>query len=71
MVAAPLPLEHLVELIRGEYNEMPGLHLTKPQMQRLWGLDRETCETLLAALQDAQFLRRTEQNAYVRRDLEQ
>lgn len=28
-----------LRLIHAEYREMPGLHLTKPQVQRLWGLD--------------------------------
>jgi len=39
-----------LQLIQAEYREMPGLSLTKPQMQRLWGLDRATCDALLARL---------------------
>ena len=58
-----------LRLIQAEYNEIPGLHLTKPQVQRLWGLDPVTCDALLSALEDAQFLRRTHANGYVRRDL--
>lgn len=53
-------------LLRAEYQEFPGLHLTKPQVQRLWNLDPETCDSLLSALVDAKFLRRTSQGAYVR-----
>ena len=53
-------------LIRGEYLEVPGLCLTKPQVRRLWGLDAQTCEVLLAALVDARFLRCTREEAYVR-----
>jgi len=57
-----------LHLIRGEYLEIPGLRLTKPQVQRLWGLDDLTSEALLTALIDVKFLRRTSQDAYVRAD---
>ena len=26
--------------VKAEYNDLPGMHLTKPQIQRLFGLDR-------------------------------
>jgi hypothetical protein len=58
-----------LQLIRAEYLEIPGLSLTKSQVQRLWGLDPVTSETVLAALVDAKFLRRTRQDAYVRADV--
>jgi hypothetical protein len=58
-----------LQLIRSEYLEIPGLCLTKQQVQRLWGLDPVTSETLLAALVDVKFLRRTRQDAYVRADV--
>jgi hypothetical protein len=58
-----------LQLIRAEYLEIPGLCLTKSQVQRLWGLDPVTSETLLAALVDAKFLKRTRQDAYVRADV--
>lgn len=32
------------------YREMPGLRLTVEQASRLFGLERETCAVLLAAL---------------------
>jgi hypothetical protein len=48
---------------------MPGLHLTKPQVERLWRLDGESCELVLEALEAANFLRRTRSNAYVRADV--
>ena len=53
-------------LIRAEFCEIPGLHLTKPQVQRFWNLDSTTCETVLAALEEARFLRRTSAGAYAR-----
>jgi hypothetical protein len=57
-----------LQLIRAEYLEFPGLHLTKPQAERLWSLDAVTCEALLATLVDTRFLRRTPADAYVRAD---
>jgi hypothetical protein len=55
-----------LQLIRAEYLEIPGLCLTKTQVQRLWGLDPITSEVVLAALVDIKFLRRTSQDAYLR-----
>jgi hypothetical protein len=49
----------LLVRIRAEYLEMPGLRLTAPQAQRLFGLDSETWERVLAVLLDAKFLSRT------------
>jgi hypothetical protein len=50
--------------VKGEYLEMPGLRLTPAQAQRLWGLDRESCEALLGALVDARFLCKTPDGAF-------
>ena len=55
-----------LNLIRGEYHEIPGLHLTKPQVQRLWNLDASTCAAILQALETDKVLRRTHTGAYVR-----
>jgi DNA-binding IclR family transcriptional regulator len=55
-----------LRLIRAEYLEVPGLQLTKAQVQRMWGIDRETCDALLAALVESRFLRRTESDRYAR-----
>ena len=54
------------ERIRAEYLEMPGLHLTKRQAQRLWGLDESTCAAVLVALEKEKFLRRTRGETYAR-----
>ena len=54
--------------IRAEYGEMPGLKLTAAQAQRLWGLDRESCDGLMAGLVTSGFLARTRDGAFVRRD---
>ncbi|HZT75492.1 MAG TPA: hypothetical protein VFA27_02460 [Vicinamibacterales bacterium] len=61
-------LSDWLDLVRAEYHEIPGLHLTKPQMRRLWGLDAATCDALLDALMALQILRRTRTGAYVRAD---
>jgi hypothetical protein len=68
MSAAETHIEDWLQLIRAEYLEIPGLCLTKPQVERLWGLDAVTSEALLAALVDVNFLRRTDKDAYVRAD---
>jgi hypothetical protein len=55
----------LVGLIRSEYDEMPGLCLTRVQVQRLWLLEPEACDTVLRAMVDAGYLRLTA-GGYVR-----
>ena len=59
------PMTELLSRIRAEYVEMPGLNLTTPQARRLWGLDREACDTALAALVDAKVLSRTREGLFV------
>jgi hypothetical protein len=66
MSDADATMAHWLELIQSEYCEIPGLQLTKPQMQRLWSLDSLLCDLLLHALIDVGFLRRTDGGAYVR-----
>ena len=55
----------LVGLIRAEYNEMPGLCLTRAQAQRLWLLEPDVCDNVLRDMVDAGFLRLTA-GGYVR-----
>jgi hypothetical protein len=57
-----------IHLKCSKYLEIPGLHLTRNQVQRLWGLDTVRCDAILDALVDAGFLRRTHRGAYVRAD---
>lgn len=52
-------LSRILLLIQREYEEQPGLRLTPFQAQRLWGLDKSTCTTALAALVDAGTLQQT------------
>jgi hypothetical protein len=58
--------DELLRRIRGEFLEMPGMRLTRPQACRLWGLEAGLCETLLNTLVDAQFLFRTRDGAFMR-----
>jgi hypothetical protein len=57
-------IDETLRRVKGEYLEMPGLRLTPAQAQRLWGLDRESCQTLLGALVDAKFLYKTRDGAF-------
>ncbi len=57
----------LIERIKGEYMEMPGLRLTIAQAARLWNLSVRTSERVLAALVERRFLIRDSRGAY-RRD---
>ena len=59
-------IDQMLQRIQGEFVEMPGLRLTAAQAQRLWGLDQEICNALLAALVDAKFLSQTRDGAFVR-----
>jgi len=65
MTAEQSTIHNWMRLIQAEYLEMPGLHLTKAQVQRLWRLESPLCDTLLDALVAAEFLRKTHREAYV------
>jgi hypothetical protein len=54
-----------LRLIQAEYREVPGLHLTRPQMRRLWGLDDRLCDQVIAALVSSDFLRETPRRGFV------
>ena len=50
-------LQNVIERVRGEFNEMPGLRLTPEQAARLWGLDAGSCNQVLRSLVSSSFLR--------------
>lgn len=56
----------LLQRIRCEFLEMPGLHLTPPQAARLWALDRATSELVLGELASSGFLSKSRGGAYLR-----
>jgi hypothetical protein len=59
-------LSSVVDRIRAEYLEMPGLALTVAQAARFWGLNAPALEQLLSILVDSGFLRRDKNGAYRR-----
>ncbi len=61
-------IDDVLQRIQGEYVEMPGLRLTAAQAQRLWGLERDFCASLLSALVEAKFLEKTRDGAFIRLD---
>ena len=52
-------------LIRGEFLEIPGLRLTRTQIQQLWGLRADVCSTVLEGLLGQRFLQLTADGYYV------
>jgi len=58
--------QEVVSRIRAEYLEMPGLHLTAAQVQRLCGIESKICETALDSLLGAQFLCVSADGCYAR-----
>jgi hypothetical protein len=58
--------EDVLRRVKGEYLEMPGLRLTEAQARRLWNLEADACQALLAKLVDAKFLFRTRDGAFMR-----
>ena len=48
--------DRFLQRIRAEYLEMPGLLLTREQVERLCGVETTVCQTVLDALVEAKFL---------------
>jgi hypothetical protein len=65
MVSVEPRVERFIEIVQSEYREMPGLQLTKAQMQRFLGIDVMTCDVVIDKLERQRFLRRTPKNVYV------
>jgi hypothetical protein len=59
-------LHDLLRRVESEYREMPGMCVTAPQAQRLWGLDSTTCAFVLMTLVERRVLRRTPRGTYVK-----
>ena len=56
----------ILQRIRSEYIEMPGLALRPEQVQRLCGVDGAACQTVLEALVETGFLSKRSDGAYGR-----
>jgi hypothetical protein len=65
VIAEQSTIHDWLHFIRAEYMEMPGLHFTKSQMQRLWRLEPHVCDALLDALMATEFLKKTPRQGYV------
>ena len=59
-------IRDLLSIVRGEFCEMPGLQLTKPQIQKMWGIESATCDALVDELVNQHFLKLTQRGAYGR-----
>jgi hypothetical protein len=55
-----------LHLVRSEFAEMPGLHLSKRQARRLWNLDQASADRIFDALEAAHFLKRMPGDVYTR-----
>ena len=61
-----LPYRQAFERIRAELLEMPGMHLTPEQVERLCGVERAICKAVLDDLVRAGFLRISATGSYCR-----
>jgi len=64
--AARRVVEDWIQIVRGEYLEIPGLLLTRSQVQRFWGIDAALCDQVLDALTGAHFLQKTRAGGFMR-----
>jgi hypothetical protein len=60
----------VVDRVRSEFVEMPGLELTLPQAIRLWTLGADDCRHVIDALVDVGFLKWTARRTIVRTGLD-
>lgn len=58
--------QRVLERLRAEYLEMPGMKLTTEQVQRFCGIEQTMCKLVLDALVKADFLRLKSDGTYVR-----
>ena len=61
-----MPHNPLLQRIRAEYLEMPGLRLKVEQAQRLCGVERAACQRVLETLVERKFLCVKPDGAYAR-----
>jgi hypothetical protein len=56
--------EQIVDRLRAEFREMPGMRLKLEQVQRLCGIEPPLCKLALQTLVEAKFLRVESDGAY-------
>ena len=69
MIATPhrhVAVDDLPWVIAAEYDEQPGLSLTFPEVQRLWGLTLRDCQEVLDYLTDTGLLVHDDDHRYRR-----
>jgi hypothetical protein len=66
MLVTDRPGNESIERIRAEYLEMPGLCLTRRQMQRLCLLDANVCDAAVEQLLISGFLKCRADNTFIR-----
>jgi hypothetical protein len=59
-------MQAILERLRAEFLEMPGLRLTAEQVHRLCGVERKTCCAVLDALVEERFLCAKSDGTYAR-----
>jgi hypothetical protein len=59
-------VQAVIERVRAEFMEMPGLRLTPEQVQRLCGVERLLCARVLDTLVETKFLCVKPSGAYAR-----
>jgi hypothetical protein len=59
-------IEDVLNHLRAEYLEMPGLRLKPEQVQRLCGIERTVCQLALDSLLESKFLCLKPDGAYAR-----
>lgn len=60
------PIEDVLNRLRAEFLEMPGMRLKPEQVERLCGVERGLCQTALDSLVGANFLRVNADGWYAR-----
>jgi hypothetical protein len=56
----------ILQRVRTEFLEMPGLRLTRAQARRLWAVDETLCDAILATLVETRFLVRSGNVTFMR-----
>ena len=59
-------VERVVERIRAEFEEMPGLVLTMPQASRFFGIDQDLTRSVMDRLVSSAYLRWTRTGSIAR-----
>jgi hypothetical protein len=59
-------VNELIDRLRAEYLEMPGLRLNQTQVEKLCGIENGICQAVLDTLVEERFLARRPDGTYVR-----